>query len=187
MAGQRTTEELRSAIASMFRIRAVESPANDKGIRTVWHRGTKDAELVSEIDLDGHVVRHEFTLFTDVVIWERGRGLSTGAVSTVARAGDKLELDPGLDDVRLRRVSDALRPYAGDDRIIAHLKNLLTAGIGNPLEGRGRVTSNSEALAVSFPEQHSTPEKPASRAPYIIGGVIGLLVVIAIAAAIALR
>lgn len=186
MAGQRTAEELRTAISSMFRIRAVESPASDKGIRTVWHRGTKDAELISEIDLDGHVVRHEFTLFSDVVIWERGRGLSTGAASTVARAGDKLELDTGLDAVRLRRVSDAIRPYNGDDRIIGHLKTLLT-GVGNPTEGRGRVTSNSEALAVPFPDQHSTPEKPSSRAPLIIGGVIGFLLIIAIVAVIALR
>ena len=89
MAGQRTPDELRTAIASMFRIRAVESPANDKGIRTVWHRGTKDAELVSELDLDGHVARHEFTLFGDVVIWERGRGLSTGVATFSASSRER--------------------------------------------------------------------------------------------------
>lgn len=185
MAVQRTPDELRTAIASMFRIRAVESPANEKGLRTVWHRGTKDAELVSELDLDGHVVRHEFTLFGDVVIWERGHGLSTGIASSAARAGDKLELDLGLDDNRLKRVSEALRPYSGDDRIIAHLKMLLTAGIGNPLEGRGRVTSNSAALAA--PPIDAEPVKAPSRAPMIIAAVVGLLVVIAVVVAIALR
>jgi hypothetical protein len=184
MAAQRTPEELRAAIASMFRIRAVESPANEKGIRKVWHRGTKDAELVSELDLDGHVARHEFTLFGDVVIWERGRGLSTGVASSVARAGDKLELDLGLDDNRLKRVADALRPYSGDDRIIAHLKMLLTAGIGNPLEGRGRVTSNVSALAAPPIEPPEAPK--SSRAPYVIGVIVGLALM-AIVAAIVLR
>lgn len=184
MAGQRTVEESRSAIASMFRIRAVESPPNDRGLRTVWHRGTKDAELVSELDLDGHVVRHEFTLFGDVVIWERGRGLSTGSASTIARAGDKLELDLGLDDARLQRVSAALRPYDGDDRIIGHLKALLTAGVENPLEGRGRVTSTSAALAA--PPLDDVSARAPSRTPLVIAAVV-VLVVIAIVAVIALR
>ncbi len=181
---ERTAEELHAAIASMFRIRAVESPPNEKGIRTVWHRGAKQAELVSEIDGEGHVVRHEFTLFGDVVIWERGHGLSTGSMREASRGagGDSLELDLGLDDVRLSRVSGALRPWGGDDRIIAHLKMLLTAGIGNPLEGRGRVTSNPAALSAPPVEPALRPRVPVGLWVAIGAAVLVIIVMLVLLA-----
>ncbi len=130
----------------MFRIRAVEAPADEKGLRKVWHRGARNAELVSELDVDGHVVRQEFTLFEDVVIWRRGQGLSTAGASDVSRQGERIEPDLFADPTRLERVASALRPYQGDDRIIAHLRMLLNEAGPNPVEGRGRVTTNPSLL-----------------------------------------
>jgi hypothetical protein len=60
----------------MFRVRAVESPANAEGVRTIWHRGPRGAELVTDIDATGRVLRQRLTILDDVLLWRREQGLS---------------------------------------------------------------------------------------------------------------
>jgi hypothetical protein len=96
-------EELRRAVDSMFRIRAVESPPDASGSRRIWHRGTSGAELFTEVDGRGKVARQEFTLFEEVLRWDHEHGFQRSAVE-------------------LGRVAAVLQPYGGADRFILHLK-----------------------------------------------------------------
>lgn len=166
----------------MFRIRAVESPPDAAGLRKVWHRGAKDAELVSEIDRDGHVSRHEFSLFDDVVVWERGRGFVTGSVDTAGstRGAAKTVFDLTSDSERLARTVQALTSYQGKDRIIGHLRQLVMSATegGQPVADLGAVTGSNRALDVPA---ESAPSRFAMSAGLWIG--VGLML-IAIAAAV---
>ena len=147
MPAVRSTEELRVAVDSMFRIRAVESPPDASGLRKVWHRGARHAELVSEIDDTGRVARHEFSLFDDVVVWERGRGFVTGVARDEGstRGAANVAFDLTADNERLLRIAAALEPYAGRDRIIQHLRELtMTTQKGaQPLQDLGVVTGSN--------------------------------------------
>lgn len=166
MAAPRTPEELRAAVESMFRIRAVESPADPTtGLRKVWHRGALHAELVSEIDGEGRAVRHELTLFDDVLVWERGRGLLTGSakVDGGARGAANVAFDLSADPDRVSRSSAALKLYQGADRILLHLRSLLLEGEkgATPLEDLGAVTSPK---LKSVPPE-AVPVEPSARPP----------------------
>jgi hypothetical protein len=156
----KTSQELQSAIDSMFRIRAVESPPDALGARKVWHRGARAAELVSEIDGTGRVTRHEFSLFDEVLIWERGRGFVTGGTDAhgSTRGAAKVDFDLTVDGERLARMAGALRPYAGPDRIINHLRELVVATQeGQSLvEDLGAVTGSSK-----IPDDLQLPPRPA--------------------------
>jgi hypothetical protein len=173
----RSAEELRAAVDSMFRIRAVESPPDASGLRKVWHRGARDAELVSEIDEAGRVARHEFSLFDDVVVWERGRGFVTGESHTDGgRAADKVSFDLTTDPGRLERIAAALKPYVGRDRIIQHLRELVvtTQEGKQPLQDLGAVTgSNMPAI----PAQYFDPPAPPPRSKGLVWAAIGLVVI----------
>jgi hypothetical protein len=125
-------DERTSAIESMFRIRAVESPPNASGVRTVWHRGLKGAELVSRLDATGHVVRQELWIFLEVASWSAGR-FKTGIDESLAWQRSERTLEtvrwdeiPAAD--RLARFSSALKKYQGNDRLIQHLRDVLGAG-----------------------------------------------------------
>lgn len=181
----RTPEELRAAVDSMFRIRAVESPPDATGLRKVWHRGAKHAELVSEIDAEGRVARHEFSLYDDVLVWERGRGFQTGETHTEGstRGAAKVSFDLTADGGRLARVAAALAPYGGRDRIIEHLKDLVseTQQGRQPTRDLGVVTGNHRVVDDAMLRQHLRPPRKPNLALLAVG--IGLMV-IAVALAI---
>lgn len=163
----------------MFRIRAVESPPDDQGMRKVWHRGALNAELVSEIDHAGEVARHEFTLFDDVVVWERGRGFSTGECEGESSPPGSVMVnyDTANDPARMVRAASALQPYAGRDRIIQHLRELVLktqAGV-KPVRSLGVVTGSKPAAPAPV-EQPARVVQPSSRAPLVVVGV-GLVMV----------
>jgi hypothetical protein len=123
----RTDEDRVSAVESMFRIRAVESPPDQFGVRTIWHRGLKGAELVSDVDGSGRVTRQELALFDDVIVWSEGQ-LKTGEMRDAAkrpRPSDELVFDDRPRDERLDRVSRALKKYRGSDRFIQHVRDVL--------------------------------------------------------------
>lgn len=167
----------------MFRIRAVESPPDAGGLRTVWHRGARHAELVSEIDVAGHVARHEFSLFDDVVIWERGRGFVTGIAQAEGstRGAANVAFDLTTDPERVQRIAAALEPYSGRDRIIQHLRELVvtTQQGQQPLQDLGAVTGSNRVPDEGLP---LSSRSPARSKPLVWIG-IGL-VVIAIALAL---
>lgn len=190
MPAPRSPDELRTAVDSMFRIRAVESPPDANGLRTVWHRGAMHAELVSEIDLGGEVARHEFSLYDDVVVWERGRGFTTGEAKLEGstRGASNVAFDLSSDASRLGRIAAALQPYAGRDRIIQHLRDLVLktqAGV-KPLRSLGVVTGSNPVAPAPSPAPPALPQAPLAARPrhstaYALVALGLLLVVIAIA------
>ncbi|MDP3237152.1 MAG: hypothetical protein Q8S33_15450 [Myxococcales bacterium] len=125
---QRTDEERVSAVESMFRIRAVESPPDERGTRTIWHRGLKGAELVTDVDASGRVTRQELSLFDDVVVWSDG-GLKTGESaappSKRPKPSEGLTWDTAGGAERLDRIGTALKRYRGSDRYIQHVRDVL--------------------------------------------------------------
>ena len=170
----KTPAELEAAFDSMFRIRAVESPSDARGVRKVWHRGARDAELVSEIDSTGRVSRHELTLFEDVLVWEQGRGFVTGKV-----LADGVQLDATVNAELLEVMAGALSRYAGRDRIIAHLKDLAGARESSPVESLRVVTGDHPAV-VALP----APRR-RNRSALLIG--IGLMIVAVALALLAIK
>ncbi|MFZ5440810.1 MAG: hypothetical protein ACOZQL_12440 [Myxococcota bacterium] len=173
----------------MFRIRAVESPPDDSGIRKVWHRGAKYAELVSEIDREGRVARHELSLFDDVLVWERGRGFQTGEtlVDGSTRGAAKVSFDLTTSPERIERVARALQPYAGRDRIIEHLKGLVseTQQGRQPTRDLGVVTGNHRVVDDAAVQAHLARQAPPARKPNLALLAVGVgLMVIAVALAI---
>lgn len=152
----RTDDDRISAVESMFRIRAVESPPDPAGLRTIWHRGLKGAELVSEVDASGRVLRQEFALFDDVVVWAEGKtrtGESTGSGTKRPRPSEGLTFDERPLDDRLDRVGRALKQYRGADRFIQHFRDVLGVSddqapplVDNPITRTANVVRRDQAL-----------------------------------------
>ena len=167
-----TPEEIRSAVNAMFRTRAVESPRNAAGLRTVWHRVPPFTELVSELDDTGRVARHQFCLFDDMVVWERGKGFQTGPTEQGVQ-----EVDP--EPERIVRLRSVFQSYAGRDRIIHHLRELLMATQTGeqPLADLGMVTG--EHPVIREPMQTFVSKKPQPRSERWLlplgGGLVLLL------------
>ena len=168
----------------MFRIRAVESPPDAGGLRKVWHRGARHAELVSEIDATGRVARHEFSLFDDVVIWERGRGFVTGAsqLEGSTRGAANVAYDLTTDAERLARISAALQPYSGRDRIIQHLRELVvtTEQGQQPIADLGAVTGSNK-IPDELLQPTASPAKPRTNKALVWISIGLALIAIALA------
>ncbi|MGV3619573.1 MAG: hypothetical protein ACO1OB_02080 [Archangium sp.] len=164
----------------MFRIRAVESPTNGNGLRTVWHRGAKNAELVSEIDEAGRVARHEFSLFDEVLIWERGRGFSSGQAREEGstRGSANFEVDHALEPKRVTRMVTALQSYDGGDRIIEHLRKLVLAydAETHPVEDLGQVTGNTRIPDELLAAAQREPPRLRMAVPLIVFGVVLIVI-----------
>lgn len=184
---ERTEADRIAAVESMYRIRAVESPPDAQGRRTIWHRGAKGAELVSEVDEEGRVVRHELTLFDDHLCWERDKGFQgTGVVkeggSAAMPASATLEAPPGSDPTTplLERAAGALQGYRGDDRIIAHLRELVMM----TMKGRGmfrdlgEVTRNAIEARKALPPEPVPPTRRGPGLTVMLAVIGGLLLVI---------
>jgi hypothetical protein len=126
---EQTEADRRAAVESMLRIRAVESPPDAEGRRTIWHRGARGAELVTEVDAEGRVARQELTLFDDLLVWERDKGFRAAAV--VKEGGSpampaSATLEPTGDVAPLLgKVAAALQTYRGEDKLIGHLRELV--------------------------------------------------------------
>jgi hypothetical protein len=98
----------KAAVQSMFRVRASESPPGPDGMRTVWHQGGEGADLTSTVDAQGRVVRQEFALFGEYLLWVAETGAATGRVRDEKAAGqvkgsDLVARDAALDEQVLSR------------------------------------------------------------------------------------
>src|SRR5512140_1115214 len=106
---QPTPEALEAAVKALYRIRAVERPADEEGLREVWHQCALGADLLTCVDAQGHVVRQELTLLEDFFRWTSRDGMATGSVSAPerSRAGAG-QPAPGSEDLpRARPPRDA--------------------------------------------------------------------------------
>lgn len=144
--GEHSPQELKAAVDAMFRIRAVESPADANGVRTIWHRGMRGAELVTEIDPMGKVKAQQFTLLDDQLRWERGPGF------TLTVPKDRLE-----------RLSRAIAGYRGHDRFLIHLRDHLSS----------ELTGETPVAPVPLPTTSTSPS--FSRVPLAVFLGVGLL------------
>lgn len=178
----RTQAELQSAIETMFRVRAVESPPDEQGARTIWHRGTKGADLVTWVDAFGRVTRQELYLFEDCLIWEKATGVRTGAAdpkegSILNPAPDSIAFDQRADDDRLVRARRALNPYTGGDKFIIHARMLVggLTDLGTEVT-RPAVKLNADAIRLSaITEAEKVPTPQPRRGPVWIPVAIGVV------------
>ncbi len=169
----------------MYRIRAVESPPDEKGARTIWHRGTSGAELVSWVDAAGHVTRQELSLFEETITWDRSLGLQTGVTkegdgSKAMKPSDAMIVDDAS-AVRLERVGRAraaLAEYTGDDKFIAHLRQIVTdAGDGNALGAFHEVTRSANTVRLDLAKAANAPRATApSPWPWLVVAAVALTI-----------
>lgn len=128
----RSAQDFKAAIDSMFRIRAVESPPDANGMRTIWHRGTRGAELVTQVDATGRVAKQDFTIFDELIQWDKEAGFRTALVQAVegnpaAKASTSFVPDAEVISERVARAAQALGTYSGHDRFLMHLRDRLSA------------------------------------------------------------
>lgn len=152
----RTDEERLAAVESMFRIRAVESPPDEHGTRTIWHRGLKGAELVTDVDASGRVTRQELVLFDDVIVWSAGK-LKTGQTHESGerrpRPSEGLSWDDEPRPERLERIGRSLKKYRGVDRFVQHVRDVLGVSddaappIDAPITRSAKVVREDQAVA----------------------------------------
>jgi len=181
----RTDAELQAAVDSMFRIRAVESPPDATGAREIWHQGAKGAELVSWVDAEGRVTRHELSIFEDVLVWERAGGVRTGSLERArvsgAKPSDLVSYDAALPPraERIGRLARALSGYAGTDRFILHAKRIVETArdLGDPVP-EGAITRPSIVISEEIKRLAAARISGKRRSRALVIGA-GLLVVIA--------
>jgi hypothetical protein len=126
-----------AAVRSLFRIRAFEEAADAAGLRRVWHRGERGADLLTWVRPDGKVARQELTLLDDHFVWTPN-GLRTARLE----AGDGLEgeaasvrFDRPLSCQRAFAALAALRGYSGEDKYILHIQRILAKAVRGELMG----------------------------------------------------
>ncbi len=116
--------ELKRAIGSLVRVSAHDAKPNEKGERLILHRGDGNAELFSQVQADGKLIKQQLVLFGDVILWQHGVPVRTGAEGggvTAAPGFAGADLDGKLDRDRLGRLRVAVDGYRGSDHYIAHL------------------------------------------------------------------
>ena len=123
-------EALSAAVNALYRIRAVEQPADADGLKEVWHQCAQGADLVSFVDRKGRVVRQELSLLEDYFRWTSAEGLSTGTSgraqgSRARRAGEAVTLDRCTVPLRVLRAKAALASYQGTDRYLLNVQRVL--------------------------------------------------------------
>jgi len=134
-----TPQALAAAANALYRIRAVEGPPDPDGRKTVWHQCALGAELISQVDVRGHVFRQELTLIRGYFVWSSDRGVATGQV---IEDGPMVSLEAQANPERLSEALEAFSGYSGEDRYIQHfLKVMRLARDGMPTDDEDSVTA----------------------------------------------
>jgi hypothetical protein len=150
-----------AAVHSLARIRAVESPPGQDGLKTVWHQGSQGADLLSHVDSNGRVRRQELTLLDDYFLWTAQHGLRTGRVvedggSKAAKGAATVALDTQTVADRLVRSCQALEMYGGADQYVGHMVQVLSMAVqGLAVQGEKTITralSRDDLLALRAPK-----------------------------------
>jgi hypothetical protein len=165
---------------SMFRCRAVESPPDDHGTRTIWHRGLNGAELMTQVDGTGLVTRQELSLFNDVIVWVAGTiktGESTMPLSKRPTPTDGLTFDTEGGATRVYRIAAALKHYRGTDRSIQHVRAVLGVADEGAVPTTAPATGNSPAVIDDLSGATQRSGKHRSQLA-VIGIVLGGLLIL---------
>src|SRR5512140_1209314 len=179
---QPTPEALEAAVKALYRIRAVERPADEEGLREVWHQCALGADLLTCVDAQGHVVRQELMLLEDFFRWTSRDVMATGSVSAPERsragpAPDNLRLDPKISRERVLRATRALKGYQGADRYIRNINRLLNM-VAEGLQSFDAVTvtrSPSQAHPIPMPRVEAGPGRAAGGKSKLLAAVVALL------------
>ena len=67
-------------VAPGFRRMRANEDFDDKGIRTIWHRGPGRSEMLTWENRDKDIVRQELQLLGNVVEFRQGHDLRTGRI-----------------------------------------------------------------------------------------------------------
>lgn len=166
-------EEQKVVMESLFRMRAVESPPDDAGTRRVWHRGTRDAEVISLVDARGEIIQQDFRLFGDQARWRRGEGLR----SSRHQDGEEAPAAAGAEEdaARLTRLSAALATYGGSDRFLQHLRERLSTD--GPGQRASREASARPEVATEAPPPVRHGASMAVAAIFAAMLLVGLVVI----------
>jgi hypothetical protein len=161
------------AVSSPIRtlVRQQQEDTDDRGNRLIRHVG-ESAFLTSRVDAKGRLIRQEFLLGEDFVVWQHGTRLRTGICrDPAAPQSAKFDLNPSR--TRIERARLAAEAYRGEDRYIKHLARVvgLTAGLGMP--GAEVVTeSDDEALLRKLDQRRSRAASSTTRRLLLGGGVL---------------
>jgi hypothetical protein len=125
-----TTTEVIRAIDQMVRMKATEEAPDVKGQRQIWHHSDGGGELVTLVDKTGRVLRQEFTLFDDFVLWQPGARIRTGTMPAredrrSVPSATKVTFDAAPNRDRIERLREAFDGYAGDEPYVVHIKRLI--------------------------------------------------------------
>lgn len=179
----------RKAVATLYRIRAVEAPHDEDGIKSVWHRTAEGADLLSFVDRGGRVTRQELTLLSDHFLWTAEQGLRTGQAgaervgirATDHEAGVRLDAANSLE--RLKRASSSLGAYDGSDRYLLHIARVLALAVrGMQALEAEEVTAAATLSAedVARARKRVLEKKAPPTWMLALGGVAGALVLAAL-------
>jgi hypothetical protein len=125
--GRDSPSDLRSAVKSLSRIKALETRAGSS--RVIWHKGT-DSELLSWVDSSGRVLKQMLVLFDDVVLWQHSMRLRTGQVKartdlSAQLTMEDIEFDGMPEKNRHGRAKLGTSTYDGADKYILHLARVV--------------------------------------------------------------
>lgn len=172
-------DALATAVNALYRIRAVESPPDQEGLRSVWHQCAQGADLVSHVDAKGHVVRQELTLLDDYFRWTSQHGLITGETAELSgkvslKASSDVHLDPAISAERVLRAATALGSYKGEDRYIRNIQRVLNL-VRTGLQSYEEITVTRSFNGPAVPIAAAPPKK----SPALLAGVIAVLLIAA--------
>ena len=175
-----TPDQVRAAITALYRVRAVEKPAEPDGTREVWHRSGTGVDLLSVVDFEGKLSQQELTLFGDVLHWSRRGGLRSGRVhdpsSKEPSSGDGVRFDPAVSPERLQRAHEALASYPGQDPYLRHLDDLLSAAReGRTWTQTPVISKVADSQPMQLPGDPRTLRRVAVIVTLLVCGVLGAL------------
>lgn len=163
-----------AAIAqSVRRIRFSEMGFGNNGVKVVWHQGIEGFDLVTHVDLSGHVVEHELLLQGNVVQWCSDRSIHTGRVVSDADATDDRALRSRADMINLdttprmeivEQAANVAELVPGNDRYVAHVARVLRAAC---------IGADPWAEAVTAVEAHVQRDSPARNLPRLLRRLFG--------------
>jgi hypothetical protein len=178
-------EKARTAVQSMFRVRAAESAPDAQGIKSVWHQGARGADLLSYVDAKGIVNEQALTLLDEHLLWRSRGGLRSGVVggavgATGGKATEAITFDRTLSRERVQRMARALASYRGDDKYILHIRSVVTYAANGMAsdDSEAQVTNVVTAEQLSHPEGDDGSLRRSPRKGRLL--VLGAMVAIAV-------
>ena len=169
--------------------------SNDDGGKKVWHQAGAEVEVISHVDPGGHVTRQECYVDGALVVWERGRPVTTGTVQGGGRgsgiapaAGVIQDLDPSLGVVE--EALTMLKAAPPGDRYLDHLRGELEAaaeGLADQ-ELSSTVTTMNKARKATAEELDALYGPKSNRKTLLLGALAaGAVVALGVMALLFLR